>query len=113
MYKNSFGTKNQVHFTSENEYYEALGYLAKSDGTTSIVWEHNEEQGAWGSEGRIHIYTNNFPFINNCKLTAGNGNIRHRTNCNEFIKNIVIDRGDNYYWFSIGGSVDSAAGVSE
>ncbi len=92
MYKSSFGRKNQIHFTSENEYYDFLGYLAKSNGTTSIVWEHNEEQGAWGSEGRIQIHINNFPFTNNCKLTAGRGSsIINRVNCNEFIKNIETD----------------------
>lgn len=50
MYRASFGTNNppQIQFTSESQYYEALGYLAKSDGTSSIHWEHNENQGAWG-----------------------------------------------------------------
>lgn len=92
MYKNSFGRINQIHFASENEYYEFLGYLAKSDGSTSIVWEHNEEQGAWGSEGRIQIHINNFPFTETCKLTAGRGrSIINRVNCNEFVMNIVDD----------------------
>lgn len=92
MYKNNFGRKNQVHFASENEYYKFLGYLAKSNGTTSLVWEHNEDQGAWGSEGRIQIHINNFPFANNCKLTAGRGrSIINRVNCNEFVKNIDLD----------------------
>jgi hypothetical protein len=93
MFKHNFGTKDQVHFTSENEYYEVLGYLAKSDGTTSIVWEPNEEQGAWGSEGRILIYVDNFPFIGNFDLTAGVGNIKNRINCNEFVENIRDDHG--------------------
>ena len=60
MYRANFGTKTppQIQFTSESQYYQALGYLAKSDGTSSIHWEHNENQGAWGSEGRIHFYVN-------------------------------------------------------
>ena len=91
MYKQYFGTKNQVHFASENEYYEALGYLAKSDGTTSIVLENNQDQGAWSYEKRIHIYTDDFPFTENFRLTAGTGNIRNRVNCNEYIENIVSD----------------------
>ncbi|MBW8003422.1 MAG: hypothetical protein FVQ80_15650 [Planctomycetes bacterium] len=89
MYKRNFGKKKQVHFASENEYYELLGYLAKSNGTTSIVWEPNKDQGAWGNEGRIHIYINDFPFANNCDLKAGNGNITNRVNCNEFFVNIT------------------------
>ena len=53
MYKSRFGRNGQVNFSCPEDYYELLGYLAKSDGTTSITWENNEDQGAWGSEGRI------------------------------------------------------------
>jgi hypothetical protein len=68
-----------------------LGYLAKSDGSTSLVWERNEEQGAWASEGRIHILTTNFPQLWRVSLTAGNGsNVIHRINCNEFVENICL-----------------------
>ena len=59
MYKNGFGTQNQISFNNESKYYQVLGYLAKSDGTTSIHWENNEMLGAWGSEGRIHFYIYN------------------------------------------------------
>lgn len=93
MYRTSFGTNNppQIQFTSESQYYQALGYLAKSDGTSSIHWEHNEQQGAWGSEGRIHFYVSNPNIPGSFKQTAGVGNILFRTNCNEFIQNIVTD----------------------
>jgi len=89
MYKQSFGTQNQIHFNDESEYYEFLGYLAKSDGTSSLTWEHNEEQGAWGSEGRIHFYIQNPPISATLRHTAGTGNIVSRVNCNEFVENIV------------------------
>lgn len=55
MYKQNFGHNSQIQFANEHEFYKFLGYLAKSDGSTSLVWEHNENQGAWGSEGRIQI----------------------------------------------------------
>ena len=90
MYKSNFGTQNQIRFKSESEYYQALGYLAKSD-KTSIHWERNEQQGAWGSEGRIHFYVQNPNIPGYFRLTAGTGNIYYRTNCNEFIQNLVID----------------------
>ena len=93
MYKANFGTNNppQIQFNNENEYYQALGYLAKSDGSTSLHWENNENQGAWGSEGRIHFYVRNPLIPGFFKPTAGTGNIISRTNCNEFVKNIVIN----------------------
>ncbi len=91
MYQSSFGTKNQIVFNSENKYYQALGYLAKSDGTSSIHWENNEQQGAWGSEGRIHFYVKNPTIPGYFKLTTGRPGVEHRTNCNEFIQNIVTN----------------------
>ena len=89
MYKQSFGTQNQIQFNNESEYYELLGFLAKSDGSTSLAWEHNEDQGAWGSEGRIKFYINNPPISANLSHTAGVGNVISRVNCNEFVENIV------------------------
>lgn len=96
MYKSSFGTKNQVVFSNESEYYKALGYLAKSDETSSIVWEHNEQQGAWGSEGRILFYVQNPPIPGSFSFTVGTGNIVHRTNCNEFVQHIVTNHNFQY-----------------
>lgn len=87
----TFGTKQQIQFASDNEFFEALGFLSKNNGTTSIHWEHNENQGAWGSEGRIHCYQNigNFPNYFSNAFSAGVNKIIHRINCNEYIKYIV------------------------
>lgn len=93
MYKATFGTQNQIQFSSEKDFYELLGYLAKSDGTSSIVWEHNEDQGAWGSEGRIQFYTDSLPFTANLPYSAGVGAIVKRVNCNEFVKYIIDNHG--------------------
>lgn len=89
----NFGTKNQIQFSSDNDFFEALGFLSKNDGTTSIHWEHNENQGAWGSEGRIHCYKNiaNFPAHFISPFTAGTGNIIHRINCNAYIEYLVYN----------------------
>jgi hypothetical protein len=90
MYKQSFGKNQQIQFANEHEYYKFLGFLAKSDGSTSLVLEHNEEQGAWGSENRIQIYISNLPTgMGKLSLSAGVGNIINRLNCNEFIQNLV------------------------
>ncbi|WP_425629053.1 hypothetical protein [Cellulophaga lytica] len=91
MYQPNYGTQNQIQFNNENEYYELLGYLAKSDGTSSLVWEHNEDQGAWGSEGRIKFYIANPPLSCSLSHTAGVGNIITRVNCNEFVENIATN----------------------
>lgn len=90
MYRKLFGTKYQVQFDTAEDYYEFLGYLSKEDGTTKLVWEHNDEQGAWGEEGRIH-FNKLQPKALNAKLshTSGNGSTISRVNCNEFVNHIA------------------------
>jgi hypothetical protein len=56
MIKRLFGRNGQIRFDRDSDFYELLGYLAKSDGSTSIVWEDNDLAGAWGPEGRICFY---------------------------------------------------------
>lgn len=87
MYQATFGTKQQISFNSESEFYELLGYLAKSDGSTVLVWEDNDHQGAWAKEGRI-LFFEAAALRANLLHTAGVGNITSRVNCNEFILNI-------------------------
>ena len=93
MFKKSFGTHGQLTFSDEHEFYRFLGYLARSKGETSLVFEHNEQQGAWGPEGRIQIHSSDFPTKWPAfPTTAGNGgNVLSRINCNEFIKEIVAN----------------------
>lgn len=81
----TFGKQNQMRFADDHEFFQFLGYLAKSDGSSSLVWEHNENQGAWGSEGRIHLYSP-LPVAWNVRMTAGNTGIYRRINCNDFIE---------------------------
>jgi hypothetical protein len=89
MYQANFGTKQQISFNSESEYYELLGYLSKSDGSTILVWEDNDLQGAWTKEGRILFFVAQPATLRaNLLHTAGNGNIYSRVNCNEFVLNI-------------------------
>lgn len=88
MYKSFFGRNRQVSFTCPEDYYELLGYLAKSDGSTSITWENNEDQGAWGSEGRICFHTRRLPSAGCLLFTAGTGSIYKRVNCNDFVKHL-------------------------
>jgi len=89
MYQATFGTKQQISFNSESEYYELLGYLAKGDGSTILVWEDNDLQGAWAKEGRILFFEARPAGLRaNLLRTEGVGNIKRRVNCNEFILNI-------------------------
>ena len=88
MYKSHFGRNGQVGFSCPEEYYELLGYLAKSDGSTRMTWENNEDQGAWGSERRICFHTRRLPSAGCLRFTAGNGSIYKRVNCNDFVEHL-------------------------
>lgn len=90
MYINAFGKNNQVSFNNEADYYEFLGYLAKNNRSTIIVWENNDQQGAWAAEGRIQFYTSP-PATLRARLihTSGVGSIVSRVNCNDFVEHIA------------------------
>lgn len=92
MYKQHFGKGKRMRFYSENEYYETLGFLSKTDSSTLIVWERNQDQGAWGPEGRILCFhsLNKFTPPLKRKFTKGLGKkIKHRINCTEFVANLI------------------------
>lgn len=104
MYLSCFGQNNQVCFNTPADYYEFLGYLAKDDGTTRLVWEDNDKQGAWTTEGRIQFYIT--PPVGLCARlhhTKGVGSIVSRVNCNDFIKHIK-----NHHCFILDGSQNIA-----
>lgn len=101
----TFGTKDQVTFDTEESYYYTLGFLAKSN-CTELRWEHNEDQGAWGSEGRIHCNgdTKSYPEPLKKAFTAGTGKILQRVNCNEYVENLA-----NKHKFKMGNTQNVAA----
>ena len=88
----SFGTRNQVNFDSYDEFFRTLGFLASSK-HTEIHIEHNEEQGAWSHESRIHCYgiQEIFPRAIANAATRGTGNISFRVNCNQYVE-YIMDR---------------------
>lgn len=89
----NYGTNNQVSFADEHERYFALGFLA-SGKRTSIHWEHNDQQGAWGKEGRIHCYKDLNLFPKGLQsFSAGKPGILKRINCNDYIGELVTVHG--------------------
>lgn len=84
MTKLTYGQKSQINFTGLEEKYTFIGYLANHD--VVLQWEHNEQQGAWGQEGRIAFNSDDvLQFFPNLGYTAGVGKYTARLNCNEFV----------------------------
>ena len=91
MAKLQYGRAGQVSFRDLNEFYFALGFLADA-AHAEIKWEHNEDQGAWGSEGRIHCLVPISEFPQNFKFTAGRGlRVIARINCSEYIEALITE----------------------
>ena len=83
----TFGRNNQVKFESEDELNEAINYILHSSNVDYNVHEDNQNQGAWGSEDRIHFYKRDgIPACLLKNMTAGNGSIFGRINCKEFVE---------------------------
>lgn len=92
MYKQYFGVRNKMRFDSPEEYYETLGFIAKSDGSCDLYREENQNQGAWGPEIRMNCFKNLQKFTPPLKrkFTKGRGKkVLHRINCNEFIEDLL------------------------
>lgn len=88
-----YGRSAQVRFSSSEEFYYVLGFLADYR-RAAIYWEHNEDQGAWGSEGRIHCLIPQERFPDCFKFTAGRGEgVYARINCNDYVGCLVNDHG--------------------
>lgn len=64
-----YGRNGQVSFSSSEEFYYTLGFLADCR-RAALYWEHNEDQVAWGSEGRIHCLIPQERFPDFFKFTA-------------------------------------------
>lgn len=95
MVKLVYGSQKQVEFKTLSDYYFAMGFIANSH-NAEIRWENNEDQGAWGSEGRIHCLVPQSYFPQFFRFTAGRGNVYARINCNEYVANLVQHHNFNY-----------------
>ncbi|HEB9350596.1 TPA: hypothetical protein RZK41_000278 [Campylobacter coli] len=84
MHSICYGINKQIKFENNEQLFEALGYLCRNSGATSLRYEKNSLQGAYGNEGRIHFYIDD-PRIPGCfRFTKGVGKIKSRVNCNSF-----------------------------
>ena len=87
--KKQLGKNNQINATY-SDYYEFIGYLANHPKVVSIVWQNNQEQGAWAKEGRIQFRNDEYKYFQakGFNFTAGRAGISARLNCNSFIEEL-------------------------
>ena len=89
MEKLIYGKNEQVRFNSEKELEEAVEYILTSPNVDYTIHEDNQNQGAWGSEDRIHFTSEiGVPECLKRNMTAGRGSLYGRINCKEFVEYI-------------------------
>lgn len=90
MARRHFGQRNELYFQSDEEYYEALGYLANPNSSYYITCE--EYANKWGAEYRINFYSiSNMPQSLQNALSAGNNTYVARLNNNDYIHTLIHD----------------------
>lgn len=89
MSKLVYGENDQVRFFSEEEKQEAIEYILNSPNVDYNIHENNQNQGAWGSEDRIHFKEEEgVPECLKRNMTAGRHGLYGRINCKEFCEEI-------------------------
>lgn len=90
MSKLIYGRNQQVQFFSEEEKKEAIDYILNNPENVDFnIHEHNEQQGAWAPEDRIHFKSEEgVPYCLKRQMTAGRGDMYGRINCKEFCEEI-------------------------
>lgn len=89
MSKLVYGKNGQVYFRTEEEKRIAIDYILNSPNVDFNVHEDNQDQGAWGSEDRIHFKSDQgVPECLKRIMTAGRPGLYGRINCKEFCEEI-------------------------
>ena len=84
-----YGRNGQVTFNSVQEKNEAIDYILTSGNVDFNVHENNQDQGAWGSEDRMHFRNEaGIPDSLLRNMTAGRPGIFGRINCKEFCEEV-------------------------
>ena len=90
--KLNFGQRNKVIFTSEEDFFEALGYLSNHTRGIRLDWENYPNK--WGIEGRVWIAnSSNAPLSLRSAFSVGIEYVDHRLNCNEYIEYLISNHG--------------------
>ena len=84
-----WGENGKLSFQNEEEYYEALGVLARNE-LTKISWKRDESCRAWGTEGQILCA---FTPQRTCRMLE-TATQQSKIFCNDFVQNLI-----QRHWF--------------
>lgn len=101
-----YSNRKDIIFNDLHEVYETIGMLT-AQRYSRITIEQNQISGAWGEEGRIHIFSNPNKFVNPIaiRFSAGVGKTLYRVNSNAFVEDLIANHGFTIGSIPLGGTV--------
>ena len=79
---------NVLHFNSEKDYYEVLGFLSKEEELIRVYTENNDKAGAWAGQGRMSLRNVSIDSLPEVLKNAFETSVDGRISVTRYVKNL-------------------------
>ena len=79
---------NILHFNSEKDYYEVLGFLSKEEELIRVYTENNDKAGAWSGQGRMSLRNVSIDSLPEALKNAFETSVDGRISVTHYVKNL-------------------------
>lgn len=79
---------NILHFNSEKDYYEVLGFLSKEEELIRVYTENNDKAGAWSGQGRMSLRNVSIDSLPEALKNAFETSADGRISVTHYVKNL-------------------------
>ena len=79
---------NILHFNSEKDYYEVLGFLSKEEELIRVYTENNDKAGAWSGQGRMSLRNVSIDSLPEALKNAFETSVDGRISVTRYVKNL-------------------------
>ena len=79
---------NILHFNSEKDYYEVLGFLSKEEELIRVYTENNDKAGAWSGQGRMSLRNVSIYSLPEALKNAFETSVDGRISVTHYVKNL-------------------------
>lgn len=79
---------NVLHFNSEKDYYEVLGFLSKEEELIRVYTENNDKAGAWAGQGRMSLRNVSIDSLPEALKNAFETSVDGRISVTYYVKNL-------------------------
>lgn len=79
---------NILHFNSEKDYYEVLGFLSKEEELIRVYTENNDKAGAWSDQGRMSLRNVSIDSLPEALKNAFETSVDGRISVTHYVKNL-------------------------